>query len=132
MSRRVPTWACAEFPHHGFDRICAACLASFLRQGHNADDACLPPRMAFGRGWFSVGATHWFGATDETVFPSREGSRILAQTVCGTICDVTMAYAPRVGRECRKCVSVLRKLGFDVEARDERRRTADGKDNRLH
>lgn len=132
MSRRIPTWACTEFPSHGVERVCAACLAKFLAQGRDADDACLPPRVKFGRGWFSVGATHWFGATDETVFLARDGRRILAQTVCGTICDVTLAYAPRVGRECRKCVSVLRKLGFDVGPRDERHAATDGKADRFH
>jgi hypothetical protein len=132
MSRRTPTWACGDFEHHQSDHLCAACLTNFLAQGRDADDVCLPPRVQFGRGWFSVGATHWFGATDEMTFPSRDGRRLLAQTVCGTICDVTLAYAPRVGRECRKCVSVLRKLGFDVGPRGERHPTLDGKADRLH
>jgi hypothetical protein len=132
MSRRIPTWACPKFRDHGPDRLCGACLAIFLGQGRHADDSCLPPRVEFARGWFSVGATHWFDASDSTVFPARDGRRILAQTICGTICDVTLAYAPHPGHRCKKCVSVLRKLGFDVASRDEGRRAADGKTDRLH
>jgi hypothetical protein len=89
--------------------------------------------VVFGRGWFSHGAVHWFGASDETVFPARDGNRVLAQAVCGGICDVTLAYAPRAGNECRKCVSVLRKLGFAVVSEREREEvSAETKDRRLH
>lgn len=117
MSRRVPTWACADFPRDGSELICGACLANFLRQGKSADDACLPPRVAFARGWLSVGATHWFEGTDATVFASRDDKRLLAQTVCGAVCEVTLAYAPRVGRECMKCVAVLRRHGMQAPPR---------------
>jgi hypothetical protein len=68
----------------------------------------LPRRTRFARGWFSVGATHYFVATDATVFPARDGKRTLAQAVCGGICDVTVAYAPSTGRECGKCLHALR------------------------
>jgi hypothetical protein len=138
MRRRVPTWACEDFPRHGSELICGACLANFLRQGKNADDACLPPRVAFARGWLSVGASHWFEGTDATVFPSRDDKRLLAQTVCGAVCEVTLAYAPRVGRECRKCVAVLRKHGILVperctfEAAPERPPQRDRSLDRLH
>lgn len=114
MLRRVPSWACPKFRKHGPDHVCGACLGAFLEQGPNADDSCLPPLVTFARGWLSVGATHWFGATDETTFPSCDGTRLLAQTVCGAICEVTLAFAPRVGRECKKCVAALHKLGFDI------------------
>jgi hypothetical protein len=112
--KRIPTWACREFQSHRWDGTCPTCIVRFREQGRRADVSCLPPRARFGRGWFSVGATHWFEGTDDTLFDSRDGKRHLAQTVCGVICHVTLAYAPRAGRECRKCVSVLGKLGYRV------------------
>jgi hypothetical protein len=63
--------------------------------------------VTFGQGWFSVGATHWFEASDATLFPSRDGQRLLAQAACGGICEVTIAWAPRSGNECRKCLRAL-------------------------
>jgi hypothetical protein len=65
--------------------------------------------MAFGRGWFSGGATHWFAGTDATVFPARDGKRLLAQAACGGILDVTLCWAPNVGRECTKCLRAIEK-----------------------
>jgi hypothetical protein len=70
----------------------------------------LPPRIDFGRGWFSVGAVHWFPATNDSVFPSRDGKRLLAQAICGGICEVTACYAPRAERPCKKCLLALDKL----------------------
>jgi hypothetical protein len=66
--------------------------------------------VTFGRGWFSVSATHWFEASDATLFPSRDGQRLLAQAACGGICEVTIAWAPRLGDECRKCLRTLCKV----------------------
>jgi len=113
---RIPKWACSKFAAHGADHICAACLQNFERQDSKTQGFDMPPRVKFGRGWFSVGATHWFGATDETLFDSRDGKRLLAQAVCGGICMVSMAWAPQAGRECRKCIAALRKLGVFAES----------------
>jgi hypothetical protein len=66
--------------------------------------------VTFGQGWFSVGATHWFEASDATLFPSRDGQRLLAQAACGGICEVTIAWAPCPGSECQKCLRALRKV----------------------
>ena len=46
----------------------------------------------------------------------RDGKRLLAQAVCGGLCDVTFAYAAHAGRECRKCLAALRKLGVLIES----------------
>lgn len=133
MTLRIPSWACSHFETHGDGQICDDCLKNFQRQGNRTRGWDLPPRVAFGRGWFSVGTVHWFGATDETVFPSRAGDRVLAQAVCGGICDVTLTYAPRAGDECGKCVRTLRKLGFAVVSEREREEvSAETKGRRLH
>ncbi|WP_437899261.1 hypothetical protein [Sorangium sp. So ce124] len=109
MSRR-PSWACPAYERHG-DAICPECLRLYGDRCQLPEArAPLPPRMSFGQGWFSVGATHWFEASDATLFPSRDGQRLLAQAACGGICDVTIAWAPRPGDECRKCLHALRKL----------------------
>ncbi len=71
----------------------------------------MPPHAEFGRGWFSVGAVHYFEGTDATVFPSRDGKRVLAAALCGGICDVTIAWAPQAERECDKCIRALKKAG---------------------
>ena len=55
-----------------------------------------------------------FDATDATVFASREQARLMAQTVCGAVCEVMLADAPRVGRECSKCVAVPRNHGWNI------------------
>jgi hypothetical protein len=128
MTLRIPAWACRQFKSHGYDQICAACLKRFQQQGNQTRGWDLPPRVEFDRGWFSVGATHWFGATDETSFPSRDGSRLLAQAVCGGICETTIAYAPLAGRECKKCLATLKKLGFDLRAPG----LPDAKHRRIH
>jgi len=108
MSRR-PSWACPEYERHG-DVACRECLRLYGARGPvpQARDS-LPPRMTFGQGWFSLGATHWFEASDDTLFPSRDGRRLLAQAACGGICEVTSAWAPRPGSECRKCLRALRR-----------------------
>lgn len=107
--RRVPPWACKNYPDHG-EVVCPDCLRNYEATGQTRDRAVgLPPRTNFGRGWFSVGATHWFAATDATVFPSRDGKRVLAQAVCGGICDVTLTWAPTAGAECRKCLHAISK-----------------------
>ena len=108
MSRR-PFWACPEYERHG-DVVCAECLCLYGARSHlpQARDT-LPPRVTFGQGWFSVDATHWFEASNATLFPSRDGRRLLAQAACGGICEVTIAWAPRPGNECRKCLRALRR-----------------------
>jgi len=132
MALRIPSWACKDFETHGHGQICDDCLKKFQGHGNRTRGWDLPPRVAFGRGWFSHGAVHWFGATDETVFPSRAGDRVLAQAVCGGICDVTLTYAPRADRECRKCVSALQRLGFVIVSRKDEGVPAETKDRRLH
>jgi hypothetical protein len=107
--KRRPSWACQEFERHG-NVVCPECLRLYEAQGRHLERwDMLPPRATFGRGWFAVGATHWFEATDATVFPSRTGERLLAQAACGGICEVTMAWAPRNREPCRKCARVLEK-----------------------
>ena len=86
---RTPRWACREFTTHGAQTICAVCSKNFERQGNQTQGWDLPPRAKFGRGWFSVGATHFFDPADDNVFDSRDGKRLLAQAVCGGLCDVT-------------------------------------------
>ena len=67
--------------------------------------------MHFQRGWLTLGATHWFEASDSSVFVARDGQRTLAQAICGQICDVTLTFAPMMGRnECTKCVRALGKV----------------------
>lgn len=110
MSRPPPSWACPEYERHG-DAVCPACLALFESRGSQLGDwDMFPPRVEFGPGWFSVGAVHWFSATDDVVFTARDGRRVLAQAVCGSICDVTICWAPRAGRRCRKCTAALKKI----------------------
>jgi hypothetical protein len=111
MYRRVPEWACRKFPDHGKDVVCESCQKNFRAQGSKTQYSDLPPRAKFGRGWFSVGATHWFEATDATVFPARDGHRVLAQAFCGGVCEVTIAYAPQAEMECARCVRALKKAG---------------------
>jgi hypothetical protein len=108
--RRRPSWACHDYEEHG-NVVCPECLRIYEAHGRRLQGwDLLPPRTTFGRGWFSVGAVHWFPATDDAVFPSRDGKRLLAQAICGGICDVTFCYAPRAERPCRKCVQTLDKL----------------------
>ena len=107
--RRRPSWACPELERHG-NVVCPECLRLYEAGGRHLEPwDMLPPRAAFGRGWFAVGATHWFEATDATVFPSRDVKRLLAQAACGGICEVTMAWAPRDREPCRKCARALAK-----------------------
>jgi len=111
MYRRVPAWACEKYNEHGDQATCDECQENFRADGSKTQYRDMPPRATFGRGWFSVGATHWFEATDATLFPSRDGRRLLAQAFCGRICEVTMARAPQAERECERCLSALRKAG---------------------
>lgn len=111
MTRRIPAWACARYDEHGEESICANCLSMYENQGSTTTRSDLPPRVSFGAGWFHVGATHWFANSDDKVFPSRDGTRLLAAAVCGAICDVTVAWAPQIGRECRKCQMAMAKMG---------------------
>ena len=110
MARRTPAWACTRYDQHGEDHVCADCLVIYERQGSVTTGFDMPPRVRFGEGWFHVGATHWFPATPDKVFPSRDGSRLLAAAVCGLICEMTITWAPKVGRECRKCQRALAKM----------------------
>src|SRR3990170_3283047 len=117
MTRR-PCWACPEYERHG-DAICPECLRLYEARGYFPQSLhTLLPRVSFGRGWFSVGASHWFEASDATLFPSRDGQRLLAQAACGGICEVTIARAPHPGRECQKCLRALRKVVSQIP--DER------------
>ena len=100
--RGSPKWACEMFWNHGEATACDDCLQKFKSQGSKTVYSDMPPRVTFGRGWFSVGAMHWFDAPDDAVFPARDGSRVLARAVCGGICDVTISWAPRAERECGK------------------------------
>jgi hypothetical protein len=109
--RPPPGWACEKFNEHGEQTVCDDCLKKFRAQGSKTQHWDMPPRTKFGQGWFSVGAVHWFDATDDAVFPARDGSRVLARAVCGGICDVTLNWAPRAGRECEKCLRALKKAG---------------------
>jgi len=115
MYRRAPEWACPKFSEHDRGTVCEACQERFRAQGSQTQYSDLPPRARFGRGWFRVGATHWFEATDATVFPAREGGRVLAQAFCGGICEVTVAYAPQAGMECARCLRALKKAGALLE-----------------
>ena len=78
---RNPVWACPSYDEHGQWAVCAACLERFRKRGGVSAD--LPPPVEFGRGWFSVGAVHWFAATDSTVYVARDGRRVLAQAASG-------------------------------------------------
>lgn len=109
--KRKPAWACKSYDAHTADAFCDACLASFRDQKSETRYSDLPPRVPFARGWLGVGATHWFDATDDVVLPSKDGRRVMAQAVCGAVCEMTLTWAPRAGRECRKCLSALRKAG---------------------
>jgi hypothetical protein len=109
--RRPPTWACTAFQVHTESTICDVCLANFRAQGSKTRHFDMPPRVRFEAGWLGVGASHWFDATDDVVFPSKDGRRVLAQAACGGICELTLTWAPQAGRECRKCVRALRKAG---------------------
>lgn len=114
----MPRWACPKYEKHGADRICAACLRNFREQGNRIHGRDMAPRARFGRGWFGVGAAHFFEATDATIFPSKDGKRVLAAAICGAICEVTMAWAPTAESECRKCLAALQKLASKHETRD--------------
>lgn len=109
--RPAPEWACEKFNEHREEAACDDCLKNFKAQGSKTQHWDMPPRTKFCRGWFSVGAVHWFDATDDAVFPARDGSRVLARAVCGGICDVTLTWAPRAERECDKCLRALTKAG---------------------
>lgn len=90
----------------------------FKEQGNNTTGFDMAPRAHFGRGWHGIGASHWFTADDSTVFPSKDGKRLLAAAICGGICEVTLASAPRAGQECDKCLAAIRKLAVLHETRD--------------
>lgn len=109
--KRAPAWACANFDRHGADQPCRVCLNNFQRQKGRVGSRDMPPRVIFGRGWVGFGAAHWFDATDNALFPSKDGRRLLAQAVCGSICEVTLAWAPTPGSECSKCIRALTKAG---------------------
>jgi len=115
---RSPRWGCSEYEHHGWDHVCADCLTIFKEQGSTTQGFDMAPRVHFGRGWHGIGASHWFEANDATVFPPRDGKRLLAAAVCGGICEVTLAWAPQAARECEKCLSALGKLAVVHETRD--------------
>ena len=110
----MTTWR-RKFAKHGRDALCPACLKNYKKLGYQTNGWDMPPLVNFARGWFSVGATHWFEADDaSSVFVSKDGKRTLAAAICGGICEVTMTWAPRAGNECGKCLVALRKLGADV------------------
>ncbi len=109
--KRRPSWACSVFDAHGETIVCSACVAKFVKRGSRTEGWEMPPRAEFGRGWFGVGAIHWFDATDAALFPSKDGKRLLAQAVCGAICEMTLTWAPRAERECVKCLRALKKAG---------------------
>ena len=111
MTRRPPTWACDSYTTHGASTVCPKCLRNFAARGAdpNRRDDWPPPRANFGRGWLSVGATHLFAATAATLFVAQDGARVLAQTACGVIVDVTRAYAPRRTDLCSKCMGVIKR-----------------------
>lgn len=100
------------------DHVCADCLTIFKEQGSKTTGFDMAPRVHFGRGWHGIGASHWFPADDSTVFPSKDGKRLLAAAICGGICEVTLAWAPQAGRECGKCVAAIQKLAVVHETRD--------------
>lgn len=104
--QREPRWACPNYEAHGERVGCGMCVDRFREQGDSIS-ADSPPPVDFGRGWFSIGAVHWFEATDATVYVSRDGQRVLAQAACGEICDVTTARAPQAEPECRGCLRAL-------------------------
>ena len=105
-----PSWACPDYDQH-VDTVCPECLRIYESTGRRLGRRDMPPRVVFGQGWFSIGAVHWFPATDDAVFPSRDGKRVLAQAICGGICDVTICGAPRAGEgwACKKCLRALEK-----------------------
>ena len=115
--RRVPAWACDKFGEHGDRAVCEHCQEAFRAGGSETQCRDMPPRAKFGQGWFSIGATHWFEATDATVFQSRDGKRVLAAAFCGAICEVTTAWAPRAETECGKCLHALEKARASMTAR---------------
>ena len=116
--KRIPRWACSKFTEHGQDFVCVDCLTIFKEQGSTTTGFDMAPRVHFGRGWHGIGASHWFSATDDAVFPSKDGRRLLAAAICGAICEVTMAWAPRAESECTKCLAAIRKLAVVHETRD--------------
>jgi hypothetical protein len=63
--RPAPRWACEKFNAHGEQTVCDDCLKNFKAQGSKTQGWDMPPRTKFGQGWFSVGAVHWFDATDD-------------------------------------------------------------------
>jgi hypothetical protein len=115
---RIPKWACSKFAEHGVAHVCADCLTIFKEQGSTTTGFDMPPRVHFGRGWHGIGAAHWFAADDSTVFPSRDGKRLLAAAICGGICEVTLAWAPRAGRECGKCLRAITKRAIFYQTRN--------------
>lgn len=110
--RPSPSWACARFVEHGEGELdCPDCLTNFVARGSKLETwDHFPPRVQFQRGWLTLGATHWFEAADGSVFVARDGRRVLAQAICGQICDVTMTWAPMM--DWRKCTKCLRALGL--------------------
>jgi hypothetical protein len=78
----------------------------------------MAPRVHFGRGWHGIGASHWFEADDATVFPSRDGKRLLAAAVCGGICEALLAFPPRLRCPRQGHLHALRKLAVVHETRD--------------
>jgi len=94
MYRRIPAWACDKYGEHGDHAVCERCQENFRANGSKTEYRDMPPHAEFGRGWFSVGAVHYFEATDATVFPSRDGKRVLAAAFCGGICE---RIVPRAG-----------------------------------
>lgn len=115
---RIPRWACSKFEEHGEDRVCADCLTIFEEQGSTTTGFDMAPRVHFGRGWHAIGASRWFPADDPTVFPSKNGKRLLAAAICGGICEVTLAWASQAARECGKYLAAIRKLAIVHETRD--------------
>lgn len=106
----IPSWACARVVEHGDGELdCPDCVANFVAQGSQLETwDRFSPRMHFQRGWLTLSATHWFEASDSSVFVSRDGQRVLAQTICGQICDVTIVRAPVMDwRGCTKCLRAL-------------------------
>lgn len=110
VSRRPPPWACDSYATHGGSAVCPKCLRNYEASGEaERREEWFPPRVEFRRGWLSIGATHLFAATPATVFPAKDGVRVLAQTACGGIVDVTRTYAPRRSDLCSKCLGVIKR-----------------------
>jgi len=132
---RRPRWACPSYEQHGEDAVCGDCLGRFQATEHLPEPRpTLPPTVAFGRGWISIGITHWFEADDASVFPSRDGRTLLAQSLCGLICHVTIARAPRSGEgdRCKKCLLARNKVRRDDKSVDGPDSVAPARPRRLY